>query len=129
RDVGGTPFRVPDELKPLYHAAAVFASNFVVAVLSVAEDVMGRAEVEDPAPLVTPLVGATVDAVRRLGPAEALTGPAVRGDVRTIEANLTALGEHAPRAVDSYVELTAALLELAERTGRLAASARRPVEE
>src|SRR5437763_1397212 len=82
------------------HAAAVFASNFVVAVLSVADDVLRQAGVEDPIRLVTPLTLATVDAVRHLGPAAALTGPAARGDAGTIDANLTALGAHAATAVD-----------------------------
>ena len=37
RDAGGHPFRLADERKPLYHAAAVFASNYVVTVTALAE--------------------------------------------------------------------------------------------
>ena len=129
RDLGATPFRVADELKPLYHAAAVFGSNFVVAVLAIAEDVMRRAGVDDPLPLLLPLTRATVDAVAQLGPGAALTGPAVRGDAGTVESNLRALGAHAPDAVDAYIELTAAALALASTAGRLDGPARQRIEE
>jgi len=129
RDLGAVPFRLSDDRKPLYHAAAVFASNFVVAVLALGEGLMRSAGVDDPLPRSLPLTRSTVDAVERLGPADALTGPAVRGDAGTIEANLVALREHAPDVVGVYVALTRAALDLAERSGRLTAPARRAVEE
>src|SRR6185436_10395265 len=39
RDAGGRPFRLADEAKPLYHAAAVFASNYLVTVTALAHEI------------------------------------------------------------------------------------------
>ena len=127
-DLHGRPFRLPDELRPLYHAAAVFASNFVVAASAVAEELFAVAGVPDPRTAMTPLQQATLANVERSGPA-ALTGPAVRGDAGTIGRNLEALKQHAPEAVALYVALARATLDLADRSGRLAPGARRHVEE
>jgi predicted short-subunit dehydrogenase-like oxidoreductase (DUF2520 family) len=127
-DLHGTPFRLPDELRPLYHAAAVFASNFVVATSAVAEELFAIAGVPDPRAAMAPLQQATLANVERSGPAEALTGPAVRGDAGTIGRNLEALKQHAPEAVALYAALARATLDLADRSGRLAAGARSAVE-
>ncbi len=128
-EAGGRPFRLADEMKPLYHAAAVFASNYLVTVSAIAHELEGAAGVQDPAAMLGPLQEATLANVARVGPADALTGPAVRGDARTVARNLTALAEHAPAAVASYVALADLALELAERSGRLPAGGREAVEE
>src|SRR5581483_6388769 len=78
RDVGGRPFRLADQDRPLYHAAAVFASNYLVAVLSVAEDLFGRLGLERE--LFLPLARASLDNTAATGAALALTGPGGRGD-------------------------------------------------
>jgi predicted short-subunit dehydrogenase-like oxidoreductase (DUF2520 family) len=129
RDAGGRPFRLADEHKPLYHAAAVFASNYVVTVTALAEELGRAAGLPDPIGALTPLQEATLANVRRVGPAEALTGPAVRGDAITLQRNLEALAEHAPEAVRPYVALADLALGLAERSGRVPAQGRRAVEE
>lgn len=85
----GTPFPVADTDRAAYHAAAVIASNHVVALLGQAERVGAGARV--PFPALLALVRATVDNVAELGPAAALTGPAARGDDATIAAHVTAL--------------------------------------
>jgi predicted short-subunit dehydrogenase-like oxidoreductase (DUF2520 family) len=128
RDVGARPFRIPAELKPLYHAAAVFASNYVVAVLAEAERLFAAAGVTDRS-LWMPLSRATVENVDRLGPEAALTGPAVRGDAGTVRANIEAIGAAVPDAVHLYATLARAALDLAGRSGRLDPEQRREVEE
>ncbi|MGE5226869.1 MAG: Rossmann-like and DUF2520 domain-containing protein [Planctomycetaceae bacterium] len=120
RDLGAAPFPLEDAMRPLYHAAAVFASNDVVAVSGIAERLFAAAGVPDPVAAMAPLQRATIDNVGRLGPGSALTGPAVRGDAGTVERNLRALGERAPEAVEAYVVLAAAAVDLGVRAGRLA---------
>ena len=129
RDAGGRPFRIADERKPLYHAAAVFASNYVVTVTALAEELVRTAGVPDPLGALTPLQEATLANVRRVGPAEALTGPAVRGDAVTLQRNLEALALHAPEAVRPYVALADLALALAGRSGRVPPEGREAVEE
>jgi predicted short-subunit dehydrogenase-like oxidoreductase (DUF2520 family) len=118
RDAGARPFRIAEERKALYHAAAVFCSNYLVAVEGLAEEVFRAAGVMEPVEAFGPLVRATLDNVLSSGPAEALTGPVARGDVGTVRRNLEALARHVPHAVPAYVALAAAALSLAERSGR-----------
>jgi predicted short-subunit dehydrogenase-like oxidoreductase (DUF2520 family) len=115
-------------MRPLYHAAAVFASNYLIVTSGVAEDLFRRAGVPDPLRAMLPLQRASLDNVERLGTAEALTGPAVRGDATTIERNLAALRAARPDAVAAYVVLCRAALELASGSGRLPQDRRAAVE-
>jgi predicted short-subunit dehydrogenase-like oxidoreductase (DUF2520 family) len=123
-DAGGRPFRIPEERRALYHAAAVFCSNYLVAVEGLAERLFRAAGVEEPVEAFGPLARATLDNVLRAGPAAALTGPVARGDAGTVRRNLEALSTHAPDAVSAYVALARASLALADRSGRLSAEGR-----
>jgi predicted short-subunit dehydrogenase-like oxidoreductase (DUF2520 family) len=87
--LGGRWFAVPDEHRAAYHAAAVIASNHLVAVLGQAERVARGAGV--PFEAFHPLIRSTVDNVVELGPAPALTGPAARGDEATLGRHRAAL--------------------------------------
>jgi predicted short-subunit dehydrogenase-like oxidoreductase (DUF2520 family) len=128
-DLHGVSFRLSDELRPLYHAAAVFASNYLVTASAIAESLFAAAGAPDPARAMAPLQRATLEHVERLGPARALTGPAVRGDAGTIRRNLEALERHAPELVPTYVEMARATLYLAQRSGRLPPASRAAVED
>jgi predicted short-subunit dehydrogenase-like oxidoreductase (DUF2520 family) len=128
RDVGAVPFRLDDAMRPRYHAAAVIASNDLVALSAVAERLFRDAGVPDPAGAMLPLQRATLDNVERLGVVAALTGPAVRGDASTIDRNLAAVAAAAPDAVPAYVALARIALDLATEGGRLGADARAGVE-
>jgi len=128
-DVGGCPFRLPDEAKPLYHAAAVFASNYLVSVLALAEGLLEDVGLPEPMAALLPLSRATLDNVEVVGTAAALTGPAVRGDAGTVARNLDALAGHAPSAIPVYVALASVALDLGERSGRLSPEGRSAVEE
>jgi predicted short-subunit dehydrogenase-like oxidoreductase (DUF2520 family) len=127
-EAGGRPFRLPDDRKPLYHAAAVFCSNYLVAVEGLAERLFRTAGLDDPVGMFAPLARATLDHVLDDGPAAALTGPAARGDAGTVRRNLEALAADAPEAVPAYVALARAALDLAEEAGRLYPEARARVE-
>jgi predicted short-subunit dehydrogenase-like oxidoreductase (DUF2520 family) len=128
RDVGARPIRLPDGAKPLYHAAAVFASNYLVATQALAEELFGLAGVADPLRAFLPLSRATLENVAAMGPGRALTGPAVRGDAGTVERNLAALAAAAPHAIPAYVAMARVALDLAVRAGRLDAEGRAGVE-
>jgi predicted short-subunit dehydrogenase-like oxidoreductase (DUF2520 family) len=107
----------------------VFASNYLVTVTAIAHELERAAGIEDPAGILAPLQEATLANVLRVGPAEALTGPAVRGDATTVARNLEALAARAPEAVAPYVALAELALELAERSDRIDGPARASVEE
>jgi len=127
-DIGARPFRLADDRRALYHAAAVFASNYLVATSDLAERLFAAAGVPEPRAVMHPLQSATLANVDRLGPGAALTGPAVRGDATTIARNLDALTESAPDIVAAYVAMCRVALDIAEREGRLDPERRAAVE-
>lgn len=72
-----------------YHAAAVIASNHLVALLGQAERV--AATVGAPIDAFLDLARGSLADVAALGAADALTGPVRRGDAATVERHLAAL--------------------------------------
>jgi predicted short-subunit dehydrogenase-like oxidoreductase (DUF2520 family) len=108
-DLGGRSFVVADEHRAAYHAAAVIASNHLVALLGQAERVASIAGV--PLEAYLDLVRATIDNVAELGPASALTGPAARGDWATIERHLEALPDDERDAYEALVRLARRLVD------------------
>jgi predicted short-subunit dehydrogenase-like oxidoreductase (DUF2520 family) len=94
--LGAQTVRLAPGDKPLYHAAAVLAAGGVVALLSRAVELFSSLGIPraQATPALTTLAAAAVEAVRARGPAAALTGPVVRGDVNTVLRELPALDLH-----------------------------------
>ena len=101
-DLGGQVLEVHDADRAAYHAAAVIASNHLVALLGQAERVAATAGV--PFAALMDLVHATVDNVAGLGPARALTGPAARGDDETLRRHLEAIAPSERTAYEALAE-------------------------
>jgi predicted short-subunit dehydrogenase-like oxidoreductase (DUF2520 family) len=129
RDADGEPFRLDPGSRPLYHAAAVFASNYLVAVTAQAESLFRAAGLPDPVGVFMPLARASLENVATLGPEAALTGPVARGDAVTVRSNLEALAERSPDTVASYVALADIALRLSVSSGRLSEEGRAAVEK
>lgn len=100
--LGGRSFGINDGSRSLYHAAAVISSNHLVALLGQAERVAALAGV--PFEVMLDLARVNIDNVRRLGPADALTGPAARGDDATIARHLEALPAEERAVYEALVE-------------------------
>ena len=111
-DLGGRAFEVADADRSAYHAAAVVASNHLVALLGQAERIAAAAGV--PFEAFMDLVRATVANVDELGPAAALTGPAARGDTETVRRHLESIG---PDERAAYEALAREARRLAGRAG------------
>lgn len=113
-----------------YHLAATLLSNGALALFDVVlEDVLPRslrssAHREAFAQL---LAHTAANLGRATHSSRALTGPVVRGDRSTIRAHVAALRGR-PRARELYVELSARLVQLARRSGRLDAKRAREIE-
>jgi predicted short-subunit dehydrogenase-like oxidoreductase (DUF2520 family) len=115
--LGGNALRIQPSQQPLYHAAAVMASNYVVALVDAAVILMEEAGIDRLEALraLTPLLTASAANAVTLTPAPALTGPIERGDLETIEMHLSAL-DQAPRTVsDLYRSVGRHAVELARR--------------
>ncbi len=92
-DLKGHAFIIRAEDKPLYHAAACIASNYLVSLMHLATSLYGRFGLsrEEAFEALYPLVRGTINNIRRVGPVNALTGPVSRGDVPTVSGHLPAL--------------------------------------
>src|SRR5216684_6310332 len=126
RDLGAKPRGVEEADRVVYHAAAVFASNYLVALAGEAVELLGTIGWNESEALqgLIPLMQGALDEVARRGPTAALTGPIRRGDVETVNRHLEALAgldsgspESKPRKADLYRMLGQIALEIAARAG------------
>jgi predicted short-subunit dehydrogenase-like oxidoreductase (DUF2520 family) len=108
RDLGLEPFPLADEMKVLYHAAMVFASNYLVTITATAVELLERTGIDRDLALkvLAPLQNRTVE-VAGDGP----TGPIARGDAETVAAHLEAIG---PELAPLYRALGRATLPLVD---------------
>lgn len=118
RELGMKPFVLPDKARPAYHAAAVLASNALVAWLAGARDLLVRTGISprDAISMLLPLVRGTLENVATLGPETALTGPVARGDSRTLQRHLAAMRRGEAAAYRAAMIQTTAF---AEKSGRI----------
>ncbi len=93
--LGGEALQIPPHQRPLYHAAAVMASNYLLATIDAAVILMGSAGIEQEQALraLAPLIRASLENALTVGPVQGLTGPVERGDSGTVAAHLRALSE------------------------------------
>jgi predicted short-subunit dehydrogenase-like oxidoreductase (DUF2520 family) len=84
---------VTSDQKPLYHAAAVFGSNYVAAVLEIAERLMARAGVEGTREDLAALARSALENWASHTDEGRFTGPAARGDEEVLRRHIEALRE------------------------------------
>ena len=89
--VGARFAEVAPEQKALYHAAAVFGSNYVAAVLDVAQKLMARAGVAGAKEDLVALALSAIDNWRGHEDEKRFTGPAARGDEEVLRRHREAL--------------------------------------
>lgn len=97
--------------RALYHAAASAASNFLVTLEGMAEQLAERVGLDRAA--LVPLVRATVDNWASHGAKTALTGPIVRGDEATAERQRAAVASAAPELLPLWDALADGTRQLA----------------
>jgi predicted short-subunit dehydrogenase-like oxidoreductase (DUF2520 family) len=105
RSLGGSPVRVAEELRPLWHAALAHGANHLVALVASVADLLRSAGADDPGAVLRPLLTAALDGALEQGDA-ALTGPVSRGDAGTVAAHLQALPDAARPAYAALARLT-----------------------
>ena len=111
-----TAVTVPVARRPLYHAAAVLASNYLAGLMGAAGRLMVQAGIPEEEALLAllPLARGSLENLERLGPAQALTGPISRGDVETVRLHLRSM-EPRERAV--YAALGPEIVAVAREAG------------
>ena len=103
--LGLRPFELADSARTLYHAGAVFASNYVVTLHRAASLLMESAGA--PPEALVPLMSRTIENHFEL------TGPISRGDWATVEAHRAAIRAAHPELEQLYETLAGGTLALA----------------
>ena len=115
--IGARPVPIDASAKTVYHAAAVFASNYLVTVLDAALRAYEAAGIpaDVARELARPLAQETLSNVFRLGAVPALSGPIARGDYATVARQQAAVGAWDPATGALYEALVAPTAAVAAR--------------
>jgi predicted short-subunit dehydrogenase-like oxidoreductase (DUF2520 family) len=100
---------ITDAQRGILHVAAVFVNNFTNHLFAIGEAIATKNDL--PFDLLKPLILETVEKITIHSPKTVQTGPAIRGDAKTIQRHLDFLeGNHAD-FVDVYKVLTDSIRE------------------
>lgn len=105
--LGWKPLRVTKEMKPMYHAACVFAANYLTTLAEISADLLSRSSRLEGRAIdyILPMMNAALEAIKTASPRDVLTGPVARAQVETIQDHLNILSFHAPDDYELYIEL------------------------
>jgi predicted short-subunit dehydrogenase-like oxidoreductase (DUF2520 family) len=121
RDLGGIPLLISSDQKPLYHAAACFASNYLVSLMNTVESIyqaIGLNE-KDAKTAYLPLVYGSLKNIEKSGSIPSLTGPIARGDFGTIKKHISAINKNLPQFSSLYSSLGLITVKVAQQKGTL----------
>jgi predicted short-subunit dehydrogenase-like oxidoreductase (DUF2520 family) len=111
---------IPDDLKPLYHVASVFASNYEMILLNSLSELTAKLRLSIPwSELFGQLLTASMENMMKDGIGKALTGPIVRGDMGTIDLHLKTIDEHSPHLLPLYTICGVEAARVAKENNRL----------
>jgi predicted short-subunit dehydrogenase-like oxidoreductase (DUF2520 family) len=119
--LGGRWIRLKSADKVAYHAAAVFASNYLVTLTKMATDLWQTFNIpaDQATQALLPLIRGTLYNIENIGLPQCLTGPIARGDTGTVNKHLKTLREKAPALLFPYKELGLKTLPIALAKGRI----------
>lgn len=117
-EMGAEPVRVPEELRPLYHAALAHGANHLVTLVRDCVQLLHDAGIGPAERLVAPLLSAALDNALRHGD-RALTGPVARGDAGTLSTHLRVLKATDPDLAETYRVLAGRTAHRAADSGML----------
>lgn len=116
----GSPVRVQERDRAIWHAASVMTSNGIAALMAFGESLLSGIGMNQAEKILGPLAAGTVaNAVGGGGGGTTLTGPVVRGEVETIERHLTSLESKAPHLLAGYRTVVTTILAAAREHGRI----------
>jgi len=119
--LGGHWIELKASDKVVYHAAAVFACNYLVTLVKLATDLWQTFSIppDQATRALLPLIRGTLHNIDTIGIPQCLTGPIARGDTGTIKKHIEALQEKAPALLSPYKELGLQTIPIALAKGRI----------
>ena len=131
RDLSGIPIFITPAQKPLYHAAACFASPYLVALLNVVESIYESIGISkaNARKAYLPLLNGTLKNVENAGSIQALTGPIARGDAGTIKKHIAAIKKTQPQYSSLYCALGLVTANIAQKKGTLSSKQAKKIND
>jgi len=119
--IGFTSLAIERDTKPLYHAACVFASNYLVSLMDMSLESAAAAGLDRQQFWLSlqPIIRATIENISHKGISESLSGPIARGEHSIVTAHIRYLDEQSDSLKNSYVDLGLRALEIAIEKGEL----------
>ncbi len=119
--LGGHWIKLEAGDKVAYHAAAVFACNYLVTLVKMATDLWQTFSIptDQATKALLPLIKGTLNNIETIGIPDCLTGPIARGDTGTVNKHLKALRENAPALLFPYKELGLQTIPVALSKGKI----------
>ncbi|OGO41698.1 MAG: hypothetical protein A2137_06355 [Chloroflexi bacterium RBG_16_58_8] len=119
--LGGSCIPLQAGDKVAYHAAAVFACNYLVTLVKMATDLWQTFSIppDQATKALLPLIRGTLHNIETIGIPNCLTGPIARGDAGTIDKHLKTLREKAPALLFPYKELGLQTIPIALAKGKI----------
>ncbi len=121
RALEGRCVLIPPDLRVLYHAACVAASNHVTTVLWIVQRMYDCLRVKGARfyPMFGPMIEATLANIARTSPAAALSGPIARGGPETVAGHFEALRQSLPALIPYFTAVSRETVHLASAKGSL----------
>lgn len=101
------PFRIDSKDKTYYHLAGVFASNFLAGNLLNAQKLLSLNNIDEQKyfKILSSTIQSTLQNIKTVGPAKALSGPVDRGDIKTIQKHIYSLKRKSKKSNSSYFSM------------------------
>ncbi|MFN0159466.1 MAG: Rossmann-like and DUF2520 domain-containing protein [Bacteroidota bacterium] len=117
----GKVVEIPPEMRALYHATCVVASNHLTALLFIIEQMSAKLGLDRRKfiSVFVPIIKATLNNVEKASPAKALSGPVARGGVETVGEHLASIKRSVPELLPYFTTLTAETIKLAQLKGSI----------
>ncbi|MEM1363049.1 MAG: Rossmann-like and DUF2520 domain-containing protein [Pseudomonadota bacterium] len=117
--LGAVCFQIDGTAKLLYHASAVFVSNYLHCLFDAGAQCLEAAGLprEKATEILGPLITASLNNTFAMGPAAALTGPIARGDAKLVAAQLNDLKAYDSDLASAYAALGAIAVDLSRQKG------------
>jgi predicted short-subunit dehydrogenase-like oxidoreductase (DUF2520 family) len=121
RSLKGIPLLIPAQQKPLYHAAACFASNYLVSLMNTVESIYQAIGIKEKnaQKAYLPLVYGSLKNIENSGTVSSLTGPIARGDSGTVKKHVAAIRKTLPQYSALYRIFGLATVKVAQKKGTL----------
>lgn len=119
--LGFHPVEISTQAKPLYHAACVFACNYLTTLMDISLQTAEAADLDRGVfwQAVQPLIQATLTNISQDGTAAALSGPIARGDHTTVKTHLSELDAVSDEVRNMYATMAIQTVKLAAQNNQL----------